>query len=137
MPGPERPLGTSTVSEIEDTVSTQTIPQLQQEGSPILLLAYLYKEMGHLPRAGFTIHGFAPDVLTINLHRSDLDGMSPLVAFEQWRVALGLDAAYSRGGSQASAWLSIEGRVHDVAVSLSAYGSAAEVDAAVAGLVAA
>lgn len=114
-----------------------SIPQLQQEGSPILLLTYLYKEMGHLPRAGFTIHGFAPDVLTINLHRSDLDGMSPLLAFEQWRVALGLDAPYSRGGSQASAWLSIEGRVHDVAVSLSAYGSAAEVDAAVAGLVAA
>lgn len=118
-------------------METQTIPQLQQEGSPILLLAYLYKEMGHLPRAGVAIHGFAPDVLTIHLHRAALGGMSPLVAFLQWRVALGLDAPYSRGGSQESAWLTIEGHVHDVAVSLTAYGTAAEVDAAVAGLVAA
>ncbi|MFF2405762.1 hypothetical protein [Streptomyces sp. NPDC058092] len=117
-------------------MNDKTTQTLQAQGSPILLLAYLHKEMSHLTAPSFTIHGHAPTELHIHLHRSVPGEVPALTAFEEWRTALGLGLPSQGGGSTVS-WLSTEGRVDDVAVVLTGYGTPSEVEAAVAELVAA
>lgn len=107
--------------------SSQT---LQSQGSPILLLTYLHREMGHLPGAAFSIAAHIPDTLEIKLHIShDVPAMG---AFETWRVALGLgDPAVKSTADGSLAWLEVEGRVDDVPVRLTGFGTVDEVAAAV------
>ncbi len=97
--------------------SSQT---MQSQGSPILLLAYLHTEMGHLPAADFHLSPLVPSELSISLHYS-------LEAFEAWRVALGLGAAEAQSGASKS-WLTSEGTVDDIPVRM--LGFAAEADVA-------
>lgn len=130
MPGPERPLGTSTVSEIEETVNN-SIPQLQSQGGPILLMAYLHREMSHLPSAAFSMLSHTPDKLDIHLHAALADELPALTAFEAWRVALGLGTPTPHH-TQGYSWAEVAGVVDDVRVVLHGFGTAADVDALVA-----
>ena len=114
-------------------MNVNPIPQLQSQGGPILLMAYLHREMSHLPRAAFSMLSHTPDKLDIHLHTALQDELPALAAFEAWRVALGLGTPTPHHTKNMS-WVDVEGIVDDVTVILHGFGSAAEVDALVAEL---
>lgn len=97
---------------------------LQDQGSPILLLAYLRSEFPQLPSASFYLTDIFPDRLEVQIHghvRSE---------FEAWRVALGLPVptAYMDAGPPR---LDSVGTVADVSVRLVGFDTADEVAATV------
>jgi hypothetical protein len=109
-------------------VTINHIRQLHEQGSPILLLAQLHRELKHLPSATFGIDTHIPGQLDISLHPASNE-MPAMEAFEVWRTALGLDKPHMlRSG--ALAWLTAEGDVHDVPVKLTAFGTQDEVTTA-------
>lgn len=93
---------------------------LQQQGSPILLLAYLHRTFPGLPHAEFHTSAI--------YNRLDVSIHEDLGAFEMWRVALGLGSPVARscGGT---AWLVIEGVVADVPVCLVGFAAADDIEA--------
>lgn len=93
--------------------SSQT---LQDQGSPILLLAYLHQENSYLPAAEFHVSPVYPTRLEISLH-------DRLADFEVWLTALGLSAPAPLHYAGTS-WLTAEGVVDDVPVTLNGYGTA-------------
>lgn len=98
---------------------------LQQQGSPILLLAHLQREFPTLPAATYHIDNIVPEQLAIILHDGDL------ARFEAWRVALGLSAPVVRRW-EGSAWVDAVGVTADVPVKLTGHGTADEIAAYVA-----
>lgn len=97
---------------------------LQDQGSPVLLLAQLHRDMPTLPGADFRLSPIYPNRLEISVH----DGLD---VFEAWRVALGLDVPVVRD-RQKTWWVSVDGVVADVPVRLTGFASEAEVAAYVA-----
>lgn len=96
------------------------LQHLQQQGSPILLLAYLHREFPQLPAATYHIDSIGEPQLSVSIHRT------VRTDFEAWRVALGLPvAAVKTWGPEV--WLATDGVVADVRVELRGHGTPTDV----------
>lgn len=101
--------------------SSQT---LQQQGSPVLLLADLLRRHPQLPAVSYHVDNIYPDQLEVSIHRTVREH------FETWRQVLGLPepSVKSYGPNM---WLTTAGVVDDVRVELRGYGTPDEVAAVV------
>ncbi|MFZ4264466.1 hypothetical protein [Streptomyces arboris] len=98
---------------------------LQDQGSPVLLLAQLLADRPDLPAATYRIDYIDPTQLSICVQRGRLDEL------EAWRTALGLSGPEVHSFGESS-WVAMAGRVQDVPVELSGHASEDEVAAYVA-----
>ncbi|WP_185993042.1 hypothetical protein [Streptomyces sp. 130] len=87
----------------------------------MLLLADLLRRFPDLPAATFRIDNHGEPQLAVSVHES------MRTAFDSWREALGLPAG--EVWAPGVAWVMVSGRVSDVLVCLSGYGSPDEVAA--------
>lgn len=97
-----------------------SISQVKDQGSQILLLAQLLREYPDLPAVEFhfsTIY-----------NRLDISVHDDLLAFEAWRVALGLGEPEPASYADSS-WLKTEGRFADAGVYLVGYAKADSITA--------
>lgn len=101
-----------------------TSSHLQQQGSPILLLADLLRRHPQLPAVSYHVDDIYPDQLEVSIHRSVRRD------FETWRQVLGLPTPSVKSYGP-NVWLTTVGVVDDVRVELRGYGTPDEVAAVV------
>jgi hypothetical protein len=97
-----------------------TSSHLQQQGSPILLLADLLRRHPQLPAVSYHVDNIYPDQLEVSIHQSVRRD------FEVWRQVLGLPEPSVKSYGPTT-WLTTVGVVDDVRVELRGYGTPDEV----------